>query len=300
MAEVVSGRPLSPDALVVLGAGDFRFDTTAEVEPLVDWPGQERALEALRLAAAMPHADYNLFVLGTPGSGRRSAARTVLAEAARARPVPRDWVHVANFDDPRRPAAIDLPAGQAIRLRDGVRKVINDLATDIPAIFESEDYQTRRRAIEEAHEDRNEKAMSALAHRAHDRGVAIVRTPVGFGVAARRGDEILQPEAYRQLPEAERRVIDAAVAEIRAELEAILKEVPKSLKAQRKEVEELNISMAREGVDAGMAELIAAFGGQEGALRHLAAMRQDLIDNADTAEIDPITLGAIEKHYAQK
>ena len=281
MAEVVSGLALDPDLLGGLGAEGLGFATTAELEPLVDWPGQGRALEALRLAAAVPHADFNLFVLGTPGSGRRSAARAVLAEAARARPVPPDWVHVASFDDPRRPVAIALPAGRAVRLRDGVRKVINDLATDIPAIFESEDYQTRRRTIEEAHEERNEKAMAALAERAQARGVAIVRTPMGFGVAARRGEEIVQPEAYRQLPEAERAAIDRAVSEIRAELEAVLKEIPREMKAQRHAVEELNIAMAREGVDAGMAELIEAFAGQPAVLRHLEAMRLDLVDNAE-------------------
>lgn len=281
MDDAVSGRPLDPDRLAPVTAADFSFTTTAGLEPLDDWPGQARALDALRLAAAMAHSDFNLFVMGTPGSGRSSAARAVLARSAQARPVPRDWVHVANFDDPRRPHAIGLPAGEAMRLRDTVRKVINDLATDIPAIFESEDYQARRHAIEEAHEDRNEKAMGALAERARERGVAIMRTPMGFGVAARRGNDILQPEAYEQLPAAEREAIDRAVAEVRADLEVILKEVPKSMKAQRRELEALNISMAREGVDAAMADALAAFTGQDPVLRHLEAMRQDLIANAE-------------------
>jgi len=303
MADVVSGRSLDPAALAGLNVADFAFASTAALEPLEDWPGQDRALEALRLAAAMPHAEFNLFVLGTPGSGRRSAARAVLTEAAQTRPVPRDWVYVANFDDPRRPVAIDLPAGQAVRLRGGVRKVVNDLATEIPAIFESEDYQTRRRAIDEAHEERNEKAMSELAERAQAKGVAIVRTPMGFGVAARHGDEILQPEAYRQLPEAERAAIDAAMAGVRGELEAVLKAIPQDMKAQRHEVEELNISMAREGVDAALAELIAAFAGQQKPLRHLCAMRQDMIDNAELFLIreDGAQAGAFPvataKHY---
>ena len=75
MADVVSGRPLDSAALAGLNVADFAFASTAALEPLEDWPGQDRALEALRLAAAMPHAEFNLFVLGTPGSGRRSAAR---------------------------------------------------------------------------------------------------------------------------------------------------------------------------------------------------------------------------------
>ncbi|MEX5726797.1 lon-related putative ATP-dependent protease [Rhodovulum iodosum] len=281
MGDPATGTPLTPAALNDARTFGFGFASTAELDPLKDWPGQDRALEAMRLAAEIPHADFNLFVLGPPGSGRHSAARALMRETAKTRPVPRDWAYVANFDDPRRPVALSLPPGEAVALRDAARKVINDLASDIPAIFESEDYQTRRRAIEDIYEERHEKAMSALADTAREKGVAIVRTPMGFGVAARQGNEVMPPEDYEKLPKDERDAIDAAIAQVRAELETILKEVPKAMKAQRREVEELNISMARQGVDDAMAEVTARFSGQEKVAAYLAAMRRDLIDNAE-------------------
>ena len=281
MDQIATGQPLSARRLA--GEEDFAlgFATTAELDPLSDWPGQDRALEALRLAADTDHGDFNLYVLGTPGTGRHSATRQVLAEAAARRPPPPDRVYVNRFDDPRRPIATELPPGRAVELRDALRKVVNDLADDIPAIFESEDYQTRRRAIEDSYSERHEQAMGVLADAARARGVAIMRTPMGFGAAPRKGDEILPPDEYEKLPEDERNRIGAAIDELRDQLEDVLKDVPRGLKAQRAEVEELNVAMAREGVDAALADAVRRFADHLSVTRHLQALREDLIDNAE-------------------
>ena len=300
------GTPLEASQLA-RGVEDIALDftTSADLEPLEDWPGQDRALDALRMAAKTRFPDFNLFVLGNPGTGRHSAVRALLSEAAEAMPRPSDWVYVNDFDDARRPRAMDLPPGRARVLKDAVERLIDELANEIPAVFESEDYQARRRAIEEAYSDRQEKAMGDLAEKARERGVAIMRTPMGFGVAARRGDEILTPEAYHDLPEETRERIDAAMSEISAELEEILKQVPKGMKDQRSEVEALNVEMTEQVVDDALSEVKAEFAGQENVLEFLEAMRGDIIENAALFLIreDGATVGAFPvattKHYAK-
>jgi len=300
------GTPLEASQLA-RGVEDIALDftTSADLEPLEDWPGQDRALDALRMAAKTRFPDFNLFVLGNPGTGRHSAVRALLSEAAEAMPRPSDWVYVNDFDDARRPRAMDLPPGRARVLKDAVEKLIDELANEIPAVFESEDYQARRRAIEEAYSDRQEQAMGDLAEKARERGVAIMRTPMGFGVAPRKGDEVLTPEAYRELPDETREGIDAAMSEISAELEEILKQVPKGMKEQRREVEALNVEMTEQVVDDTLSEVKAEFTGQENALAFLDAMRGDIIENAELFLIreDGATVGAFPvattKHYAK-
>lgn len=306
MAKVPPSQPLSADAL----DGDFDprdlgFSTTDELEPLEAWPGQDRALGAIRLAAKMPHSTFNLFVLGNPGSGRHEATRTELARAAASRAVPDDWVYVNNFDNPHRPVAMRLPHGKAVELRRVVENLIDDLANDLPALFESEDYQTRRRSVEEEFSKAQEVAMTALAEKARARSVTIVRTPMGFGVAALRGGEILTPEAYRELPPEDREKIDAAVGEIEEELEALLKEVPQRAKNQRRKVEELNVEIAEEGVDAAISEAMSRLKGLDGVADFFRAMRKDMIENAELFLIheDSARAGAFPvattKHYAK-
>ncbi len=259
----------------------FDFETTASLEPLGTLIGQARAVEAIGLAAGIRHRDFNLFVAGPSGTGRHSAVRAMLAEEARKRPVPAEWVYVYNFETPDRPRALALPPGTALPLRAAMEALVDDLANDIPALFDSEEYQNRRRAIEQEFAARNETAFSDLGDKAKARGVAILRTPMGFAIAAMRDGEVLKPDAYGRLPEEERNEIDARVAETQAELEGVLKAVPNIEKAHRRAVEALNAEMAEQAVDASLAEPRARFGPIPVVADHLAAVRADLIANAE-------------------
>jgi AAA domain len=80
----------------------------------------------------------------------------------RCRPSPGDWVYVNNFSDPDRPTALDLPAGRAPKFRDAMHELIDNLKTALPAVFQSEDDQTRRAVIDETFHKKQGDAFSAL------------------------------------------------------------------------------------------------------------------------------------------
>lgn len=264
----------------LIGEGDFGFETTEALTPLDDWLGQERGIAAIRLAAAMPQGDFNVFVMGNPGSGRHRIARAILDESARAAACPGDWVYVNNFSAPGKPVAIALPPGDAERLRGAMEELIDDLSNDIPTLFEAEDYQTRRRAIEERFASSHEEAMGRVFENARARNVAILRTPVGFTFAGMQGDEAMGKEQYEALSEAERAALDAAIAETQKELSEVLRALPREQKAHRREVEKLNQSLAEQGVDAAIAGVRAAFASSSDVSAWLEAVREDLIANA--------------------
>ncbi|WP_349357974.1 AAA family ATPase [Stappia sp.] len=278
-----TGRtPLSEEALrPAVSRADFDFDTTESLPEPTGWLGQDRAVDTLHMAATIPHSDFNAFVLGRPGSGRHAITREILGQAAAARPRPRDWVYVNNFEAPHKPTAIDLPPGRAVALRRAMETLVDDLANEIPALFESEDYQARRRAIEETFSQAHEEAMGAVFKKARARNVAILRTPMGFTFAALKDGEVLSQEAYRALDDAEQAAFEAAMEETQKELSEALQSVPGQQKEHRRQVEELNQSLAREGVDAAIAGVSQAFAGHEKVEAYLEAVRRDLIDNAE-------------------
>ena len=47
-----------------------------------------------------------------------------------------------------------------------MRELVDDLKTALPAVFESEDYQTRREAIDQAFQAKEGEAFSALRDKA--------------------------------------------------------------------------------------------------------------------------------------
>lgn len=266
---------------VVCNPTDLSFATTSDLEPLTGPVGQDTAVEAIRLSAEMRHRRFNLFVHGPDGSGRHSTALRILQEVAATRPVPQDWVYVNNFDQPDKPLAISLPPGQGPRLRAAAAALVEDLASRIPAVLVSEDCQTRRAALEQSFAARHEAAFETLVESARKRQVAIMRTPMGFSLAPMRAGEVVKAEAMATMPEAERAQIEADIHATQEELEEFLSSLPELGREQREAMAALNARMAESAVKAAMAHITRGFAKVEALQPYFAALRADLILNAD-------------------
>ena len=142
-------RPLPPSALCRrCDPGSFAFATTADLADVPGIIGQERAEEAVRFAIGIRRYGYNLYALGTSGMGKHGFVRAFLEQRAASEKAPSDWAYVHNFADPRRPRALRLPPGRAPLLREDLQRLVEELRAAIPAVFESEDYRTRKKLLE--------------------------------------------------------------------------------------------------------------------------------------------------------
>lgn len=260
--------------------GAFSFDTTAELEPLDGFMGQERALEAVEFGTAIERSGFNLFVMGSPGTGRHTAIEAYLKRLAGARPAPDDWVYVNDFDLPQRPRALRLPTGRALALRDGMAAVIEDLLGSLPGVFESDEYRRRRRAIDEEFEEAQENAFEGLRNEAAARDVALLRTPMGFALAPMRDGQVVKPEVFNAWPEGERTAAQTAIGELQDSLRAVLERIPRLDKQRREKLRELNREFAAVAVDHALEELRGTFADLPDVLGFIDAVRADLVENA--------------------
>jgi lon-related putative ATP-dependent protease len=277
-----SGTTLSAAALRArCDETQFDFETTATLVPLSALIGQERAVEAIRLSAGIRHRRFNLFVYGPEGTGRHSTVLQILEAEAASRPAPPDWVYVQNFANPDHPTALSLPRGLAPRLRAALWTLVAGLANDIAALFISEDYQNRRLVIEQEFAARHETAFAELRDRAQSHDVAIIRTPMGFSLAPMKEGEVLKADALKQLPASERDAIQKQVENIGQELEEFLISLPEMDKQHRSVVAQLNADMATSAVDAALAGVMAEFAAVEVLKDYFAALRNDMIAQAD-------------------
>lgn len=257
------------------------FKTTDELQPLVGLIGQERATEAIRLSAQMQHQDFNLFVLGRDGSGRHSIVEQLLLEQRAARPKPSEWAYVNNFDAPHKPKALRLPAGTAQNFKNSMQALIDDLAIEIPAMFESEEYQTQRRALEQEFGARHETEMAEFADRARAEDVAVLRTPMGFILTGIIDGKVLKTEDYQKLSPDARAEIDARVERLQEDLAKVLRNAPKLEKEHRQRLEKLHAAMAEQVVSERIDEALAKFSSIEEVTTYLEAVRRDTIANAE-------------------
>ena len=257
----------------------LKFATTADLTPFDGLVGQARALEAIQFGTRVDKAGFNLFVIGPNGARMQDAVKALLAEEARKGPSPSDWVYVNNFADPDRPVAIELPTGRARKFNDAMRKLIDDLNTALPAVFQSEDYQTRHGAIDESFQRKQGEAFSALRDKAAEKDVVLLRTPLGFALAPAKDGQVVPPDEFAGWPESKRRAVQAVIEGLEKELEHIVHQIPQWEKERRDELRELNRATAKYAVDQLIEETKAEFEDIPRLLDHIEAVRADLVDN---------------------
>ena len=235
------------------------FKTTDELHPNTGLIGQDRALKAIQFGANIKSHDFNIFVLGPPASGKTTAVKAHLGPKAAEAPTPADWVYVYNFDNLNRPKALQLPHGRAKDLARGMVAALDELRSVLPALFESEDYQVRRRAIDEQFRSGQEEALEALNTRAQTQNIAILRTPTGFTMAPMHEGKVVKPEVFNALPETMRKEVEHKIEALQRDLEAILERMPKADKKRRADLSVLNEDVAKRAVDEALDDLMAAF-----------------------------------------
>ena len=158
----------------------LRCSSSAELDGLTHFIGQERAVKSIDFGLAVKSTGYNVFIVGPQGSGRTSYALKSVREKAARLPAPNDWIYVNNFDEPATPLAIDLPAGQAKKAEEDFDKLIEELKSVISGAFEKSSYEDAKAQEISSFQDQISKMMNHVREEAEKDGFLVKRTPQGF------------------------------------------------------------------------------------------------------------------------
>ena len=260
----------------------FSFATTAELEDPDEVLGQKRALEAIRFAIGMKPDGYNLFALGPSGLGKHAVVRHVIEARAAEAETPPDWCYVFNFDNSQKPRALRLPVGLGGKLQADMTRLLQSLHVVIPAAFKSDEYRSQRNTIEADVKQRHEQVIAKIQQEARERGVALLRTPAGLGFAAMQDGEVLEPEAFEALPEADRSRIQETINSLQGLLQAALRELSGLVSNGRQRVRELNRDVTRYAAGHLIDEMRDTYEGVDDVIGYLDAVRKDVVENDET------------------
>jgi len=277
----MTARALAPDELIRrCDARSLELGMAADGSPIV--AGQPRAAEAIAFGLDMAQPGYHLFVMGTPGTGRRVLVRQAIAARPPVDPAQRrDWVYVNNFAQPYKPIAIGLPMGRGLALRTDMQALVRDLRTMIPAMFESEEYATEVERINTEFKERADAAFAEVMREAQARGLALVRTPAGLTVVPQKDGAVMAPQDFEALPVAEREALQKAIGEVQEQLVRALRSSMRLRKEHADRVRELNRSMTRVAVDHASEELRARYADLPKVAAYLEAVSADVIEHAE-------------------
>jgi lon-related putative ATP-dependent protease len=301
-----SPTPLPPERLYrATDPAALDFTTTDEMSQLPGLIHQPRAREAIGFGTCISQPGFNIFAVGDTAGRVRESTRLMLDEAALGQPRSLDWVYVYNFADPQRPRALSLPAGRAPALQSSVHDLIEELKAALPAVFESEEYQKQRAALEQSIQAKGQTAFAALNEKAQAKNVAIVRTPAGFTLAPLRDGKIVPPADFNAWPRDEQVAAQEAIGSLEKDLEETLRGMSRLEKEQRDAVQALERETARSVMEQPIAPAKTGFADLPDVLAHLEEIVKNLLENMELftarqeAAADPAALarldGALER-----
>lgn len=255
--------------------------STADIQPSQGIIGQARAVEALQFGLGIKDAGFNIFVSGSPGTGRRTAIESFLSEVAKGQPTPPDLCYVYNFQDPYRPHVLSLPPGRGRTLQEDMLAFIRDARSGLQRAFESEEYTRRHEQFQTELEQRREAAMTELGQEAHDQGFAVQSTPWGFiFIPLIQGHPATEQE-FLALPEADQQHMQR----IRQGLEEELKNRMKLIRQYQQEAHEafhtLNSEVVHSIVSGLIEDIEEKYADLPDVHDYLHAVEEDMLSNVE-------------------
>lgn len=266
--------PLSPSAL--FRATDPQI--LANLQP-AQMQGQDRAARAIQMALALEQPGYNLYVMSLPGLTPRRLLQGFLQESARSLPTPPDWLYLYNFDDAYLPRALSVPAGRGLGLAQDLRQLVDELQLALPAEFESQEYRNQRQAIDDQIKAQQEQAFARVEEAALQKGLTLIRTPAGMGVAPVRNGEVISPQEFEQLPADQQDQLRQAMEEIHDLLQEILRQGPQWEADRRDRVRALNRQVMGRAVDHLLEHLRSRHADLPEVMAHFERLEADLLEH---------------------
>lgn len=271
---------LAPDALYRRAdPAALSFQTTDELPDSIEFVGQDRAIKAIEFGIGMSRQGYNLFALGSSGSGRHALVQRYVEAQAAKEPPPSDWCYVNNFEQPYRPLVLRLPPGLGKELQKDVQHLVEELRNALSSAFENEEYQTRRQALEMELQEQQQKRLNELQEQARERGLTLLRTPGGLVFAPYKDGNVLAPEQFQQLPQEEQDRLKAEVDVLQEQLQKLLIQAPRLERELRSRVRTLNEEVAGFVLNELMDDFYQKYAEQEAVVAFLRALQKDVSDN---------------------
>ncbi len=280
---MVDATKLNSTSLYQYCDGDqFDFKSTTELKSLPTIIGQSRALDSVDFGVNIIGDGYNLFVMGSAGSGKYTLVKRFLDEHVKQREAGLDWGYLNNFADPQKPRVVSLPAGQGRQLHHDIEKVIEHLLKDLPHVFDDEYYRGRMRSIDEAARKHRVRLFGILQQEADRQNIILLRMQDGsYAFAAKRDGEAMTSDEFEKLPVDQQEKTEDAIATLHEEMQHTLLELREWERDNQTKVSALNDEVATEVISRQINKLKHAYPQVSRLQRYFDEMKKDLLGNVD-------------------
>lgn len=261
---------------------ELPFRTTRQLEPLNEIVGQNRAQDAVRYALAMPHGGYNVYAVGRNGLGKQTMMLRYLANHADTTYESFDWCYVANFEDPRVPRVLRLPAGKGNALKQDIDQLMTRLTQVIPQTFEGDRFLERAEKLKDDYGKKQEAELEKIKRQAKRKQVSLtLTTPGGYRLVAMGAEKPHSQESFAALSEEERTGFEDSINRLEKKLRGVLRKVADLEEEYADKQQALNAETLENITGHQLDELIRRYRDYPDVVAYLEAARADMAENLD-------------------
>jgi len=241
--------------------------------------GQERAAEALQFGLQMKEKGYNIYVCGSSGTGRTTFAQKFARQMAETEATPPDLCYVYNFENPKCPKLLRLPAGMGKRLKKDMAELLDRLTTEIPKIFADRDYEQKKNSIVKILKSKQEEIIKVMTEEARKCDFEVKNSNSGLFFLPIINGEVVNEEQFDSLTEEQRETISQKSESIQQRASDALREIKEHEKITRKDVEDLDYSIGLLTIGHYMSDILESYADEPELLKHLKAVKEDILEN---------------------
>jgi Lon-like LonC helical domain len=273
------------------------FTCTAEMTPLEDFIGQDRAIRAIEFGLGVSKPGFNIFVTGLTGTGKTSIIKAFLKKTAgkQAAPAldamkPEDWCYVYNFTDADRPQALRIRRGWGKVLKSDMEQLVQNLQREAKKIFESGDYAHQRQEMIDQLQKQQQAMMEGLMEEASRNDLALRMTPSGIVLLPTKDGKPMQDSDYLALSSAEKKRMGERRGEIEKKVEDTLREGKKLERETAEKLEAAETQAADYLLRLPFAELKEKYQDYPKVVAYLDGVREHVLKNLQrfkTADASP-------------
>jgi predicted ATP-dependent protease len=241
--------------------------------------GQDRAVKALQFGLRIRSKGFNVYIAGFPGTGRRSAAEEFVRDLAKDMPIPPDWVYVYNFQEPSKPNALALPAGQGKTFKDDVEKMVTTIPTALRTAFESDEYAKKRQTTMKAIEEERSDFTNKIDRMTSEAGFQIQQTAIGMALVPVVDGKPLTPEEFSQLSNGVKERMRVKQDELQAKLREPFVHFRELEEKAEKTIEGLNREIAMYVLSPMLTIVKEKYGSNNEVIGYIDDVMKDILDN---------------------
>ncbi|MCW8839148.1 MAG: AAA family ATPase [Thiovulaceae bacterium] len=278
----------------------FDFTTTDDLKPLKQPIGQVEAVEAVKFGTNIKQDGYNLFVMGTSGSGKHSIVSEFLKKKSKKENNISDWCYVNNFKNYQKPIVIKLKAGEAWQFKNDIDELIGLVKTILPSIFDSNEYRNDVEAINKKYVDKQSEIFLYLQEKAKEYEVSMNATYASRVTFVPIVDgKILSPEEFNAIDARKKKEIQKRMNEFESIVKEELRKVSQLNKSLQKELKSHDKKVTQQAVGSLIDEVKHKYKNNEKVVKYLDELQNDVIKHTQDflPKADNMNLPPFMKDY---